>query len=406
MTTNPFVPVALLTFLSLVSVVAAQPSSPDVKASRVPEDRFAAIPKRMEQFVADNRISGAVTLVAQKGEIVHLSAVGKANLAEDKPMNDDSVFRIMSMTKPMTATAVMMLADEGKLSLDDPVEKHIPSFVNAMLRNGTQVRNLTIRRLLTHTSGLTGDQNCPYSLEATAEMLAQRSFEFQPGEKWQYGPSFNVLGRIIEVASGKKYQDFMAERIFKPLEMNDTTFFPNSQLISRLAVVYKPGPAGGPAMVPPWRLRAANLDEKVPNPSGGLFAAARDVFRFYQTILDGGEWKGAPGGPKRILSAAAVKEMTSVQTGELPTNWGTSNSWGLGWCLINRPRGASGGLNPGSFGHGGLYGTQVWVDPSKQAVFILMIQSIDFEDSDSSTVRREFQRLTAEALDMAKIPGP
>jgi CubicO group peptidase (beta-lactamase class C family) len=358
----------------------------------------------LEQFVADERIAGSVTLVAQNGRIVHLAGVGKAHLADDKPMNEDSIFRIMSMTKPMTATAVMMLVDEGKLSLDDPVEKYIPSFANAMLRNGTKVRNLTIRRLLTHTSGLGGDQNCPFSLEATAEMLAQRSFDFQPGERWQYGPSLNVCGRIIEVVSGMRYQDFLAQRIFQPLEMKDTTFFPNAEQISRLAVVYKPGPEGGPALVPPWRLRAANLDDQVPNPSGGLFSTARDVMRFYQTILDGGEWKEAPGGPRRIVSADAVKQMTSNQTGELPTNWGTSNSWGLGWCLINRPRGASGGLTPGSFGHGGLYGTQVWVDPGRQAMFILMIQSIDFEDSDSSTVRREFQRLAAAALDGASAP--
>lgn len=393
---------AVIVSFSLSAATMAQPGTNSSPPTTTPQqDRFAPINKRMEEFAASGRIAGSVTLVAQKGEIVHLAAVGLANFEDKKPMTDDAIFRIMSMTKPMTATAVMMLVEEGKLSLDDPVEKYIPSFANSMLRNGTKVSGLTIRRLLTHTSGLGGDQNCPFSLEATAEMLAQRSFDFQPGQRWQYGPSLNVCARIIEIVSGQKYQDFMAERIFKPLEMNDTTFFPKPEQISRLAVVYKPGPEGGPAMVPPWRLRAANLDEKVPNPSGGLFSTARDVMRFYQTILDGGEWKSpstGSGGPRRIVSDAAVKEMTTAQTGELPTNWGASNSWGLGWCLINQPRGASGGLNPGSFGHGGLYGTQVWIDPSKQAVFVLMIQSIDFEDSDSSAVRREFQRLAAEAL--------
>jgi CubicO group peptidase (beta-lactamase class C family) len=308
----------------------------------------------------------------------------------------------MSMTKPITATAAMILVDEGKLSIDDPVEKHIPAFASAKLADGTPVRGLTIRRLLSHTNGLGGDQGCRESLEATANMLAARPFEFQPGERWRYGPGLNVCGRIIEVVSGRKYEDFLAERIFKPLEMKDTTFFPTAEQAARVAVLYRPGPEGGPPMAPSPRQRLAVAGETVPSPSGGLYSTARDIFRFYQTILDGGEWKAAPGGPRRIVSAEAVKAMTSVETGELPTNWARSNSWGLGWCLINRPRGASGGLSPGSFGHGGLYGTQVWVDPTRQAVFVLMIQSIDFEDSDSSTVRREFQRLAAEALDATR----
>jgi CubicO group peptidase (beta-lactamase class C family) len=363
------------------------------------EDRFAAIPKRMQEFIDREELSGVVTLVAQRGQIVHLAATGMADVEKQQPLTADSMFRIMSMTKPFTATAVMMLADEGKLSLDDPVEKYIPSFTNSMLRDGSPVKGLTIRRLLTHTSGLGGDQNTPFSLEATAEMLAQRAFDFQPGERWQYGPSLNVCARIVEIASGKKYEDFLAERIFQPLEMKDTTFFPKPEQQLRVAVVYKPGPDDGPAMVPTGRLRGANFDEKVPNPSGGLFSTARDLHRFYQTILDGGQWSGAPDGPRRIVSAEAVKQMTSVQTGRLPTNWGRRNSWGLGWCIINRPRGASAGLSPGSYGHGGLYGTQVWIDPTRQAVFILLTQRIDFEDSDSSDVRRDFQRMAAAALD-------
>jgi CubicO group peptidase (beta-lactamase class C family) len=366
------------------------------------DDRFAAIPKRLQEFIDRDELSGAVTLVAQRGKIVHLAALGMADMEKKQPMTVDAMFRIMSMTKPFTATAVMILQDDGKLSIDDPVEKYIPSFKHAMLRDGTPVRRLTIRRLLTHTSGLGGDQNCPYSLEATAEMLAQRAFDFQPGTRWQYGPSLNVCARIVEIVSGKKYEEFLAERIFKPLEMNDTTFFPKPEQHSRVPVVYKLGPDDGPPIVASGRLRSANLDEKVANPSGGLFSTARDVFRFYQTILDGGEWDGpstGSGGPRRIVSQDAVKQMTSVQTGDLPTNWGRRNSWGLGWCIINRPRGASAGLSPGTYGHGGLFGTQVWVDPTRQAVFVLMVQRIEFEDSDSSDIRRDFQRLAAAALD-------
>ena len=180
--------------------------------------------------------------------------------------------------------------------------------------------------------------------------------------------------------------------------MKDTTFFPKPEQQLRVPVVYKPGPDDGPAMVPSGRLHGANFDEKVPSPSGGLFSTARDLFRFYQTILDGGEWKAAPGGPRRIVSAEAVKQMTSVQTGKLPTNWGAAIA-GDSAGASSTARGASAGLSPGSFGHGGLFGTQVWLDPTRQAVFILLTQRIDFEDSDSSDVRRDFQRLAAAALD-------
>jgi CubicO group peptidase (beta-lactamase class C family) len=363
-------------------------------SAQAQDDRFAGIGRRMEEFVAEGRVAGAVTLVSQRGEIVHLAAVGQANHEDKKPMADDAVFRIMSMTKPISATAVMILVDEGKLSVDDPVEKYIPAFAAAKLQDGTPVRGLTIRHLMTHTNGLATDQGVRVSLEATANELATRPFNFQPGERWQYGPGLNVCGRIIEVVSGMKYEDFLAERIFKPLEMKDTTFYPSDAERPRIAVLYRPGPEGGPPMVPAPRQAIAVAGEAAPSPSGGLYSTARDIFRFYQMILDGGEGNG-----KRIVSADAVKAMTSLQTGDLPTNWGRSNSWGLGWCLINQPRGASGGLSPGSFGHGGLYGTQVWVDPTRQAVFVLMIQSIGFEDSDSSTVRREFQRLAAAALD-------
>jgi CubicO group peptidase (beta-lactamase class C family) len=375
--------------------IAACSFLPSVAQAAGP-DRFDSIAGLMQQYVNSNRISGAVTLVGRHGKVVHLAAVGKANLEEDGPMTVDSMFRIMSMTKPITATAVMILADEGRLSLDDPVAKYIPSFAGGKLKNGRPANEMKIRHLLTHTSGLGGDQDCPVSLEVTAEMLAVRPLDFQPGTRWQYGPSFNVLGRIIEVASGQSYDDFLTDRIFRPLEMKDTTFFPKESQLARVPVVYGPGDraAGEPPLVPSGRLRAANLGDPVPSPSGGLFSTAHDVFRFYQAILDGGEWNG-----RRILSADAVKAMISPQTGNLRTNWGRVNSWGYGWCIINQPRGASNWLSPGTYGHGGLYGTQVWVDPTRQAIFLLHIQSVGFEDSDSSTVRREFQRLAARSLE-------
>ena len=357
------------------------------------ENPIASISAGMEEFVDKHEVSGAVTLVSERGEVVHLGAVGMANLEEQRPMNADTMFRIMSMTKPITATAMMILADEGKLSIDDSVEKYIPEFADAKLKSGEPVRGLTIRHLLTHTSGLVGEQKCEESLEATARMLAARPFGFQPGEKWEYGPSLNVCGRIIEVASGQPYEEFLAEKIFKPLKMKDTTFHASPEQRDRIAVSYQPGDEKN-SLVPSRRLVVDAARERVPNPSGGLLSTAGDMFRFYQMILNGGELDG-----QRIVSADAVRAMTTVQTGDLTTGFTRGNGWGLGWCIIRRPAGVTEMLSPGTFGHGGLYGTQGWVDPERQAVFVLMIQRTESGDSDNSDVRRQFQRLAVAALD-------
>lgn len=355
-------------------------------------DEIPAITERMQQFVDDHVVAGVVTLVGHQGKVVHRSAVGMADLDQRLPMRDETMFRIMSMTKPITATAVMILADEGKLSIDDPVEKYIPAFADAKLENGEAVRGLTIRHVLTHTSGLTGDQICETSLEATANELAARAFEFQPGTKWEYGPSLNVSGRIIEIVSGRAYEDFLADRIFKPLRMNDTTFFPTSDQRPRIAVVYQPGEDSA-SLIRSRRLVIDAANETVANPSGGLLSTANDMFRLYQMFLNGGEVDG-----QRIVSSEAVREMATVQTGELTTGFTPGNGWGLGWCILRRPAGVTEMLSPGTFGHGGYYGTQGWVDPQRQAVFVLMYQRTELPNSDASDIRRDFQRLAVEAL--------
>jgi len=365
--------------ISLVSTAAAQ------------DDPYAKISQRMEQFVAKGQISGAVTLVGHEERVVDLATVGKADLADNTPMAADTLFRIASMTKPITATAVMILADEGKLSIDDPVEKFIPAFAHAKLKDGTPVRGLTICTLLTHTSGLGGDQRCEGSLKETAEMLAARPFDFQPGTRWQYSPGMNVCGRIIEVVSGRPYQDFLAERIFRPLGMKDTTFFPTPAQRRRVATMYK---LDDGKLVVVERPLLARFDASVPSPSGGLFSTAGDMFHFYQMILNGGQLDG-----HRIVSAEAVRAMTTVQTGDLKTGFTPGNGWGLGWCIVRHPEGVTGMLSPGTFGHGGLFGTQGWVDPVRRAIFVLMIQRADLPNSDGSEIRREFQRVAVEALE-------
>jgi CubicO group peptidase (beta-lactamase class C family) len=356
-------------------------------------DEIAAISQTMERYIAAGEITGAVTLVAEHGDIVHLGAVGLANAEKQTPMGDDTLFGVMSMTKPITATALMILVDEGKLSVDDPVEKYIPAFADAKTSAGEPVHGLTIRRLLTHTSGLVGDQGCEDSLEATANMLAKRPFGFQPGTKWEYGPSMNVCGRIIEIVSGQSYEQFLTERIFKPLGMNDTTFHPTPEQHARMAELYQKVAADN-SLAPAERWSGSGEPGSVPNPSGGLFATAENMSRFYQMILDGGEWSG-----NRIVSEKAVRDMTTVQTGELVTGFTPGNGWGLGWCIVREPQNVTGMLSPGTFGHGGAYGTEGWVDPVKGRIFVLMIQRSDMGNTDASDIRKDFQQVAADRLE-------
>jgi len=364
-----------------------------IGGARAADGPFTGVTQQMQKFADDHRYSGAVTLIAENGKIQNVSVVGIADLEKQTPMAEDTLFGIMSMTKPISATALMILVDEAKLSLDDPVEKYIPAFTNSKLTSGEPVRGLTIRRLLTHTSGLTGDQQCKDSLEATANMLAARPFAFQPNDKWEYGPSINVIGRIIEVTSGQPYDEFVTERILRPLAMNDSTYHLTDEQQARLAKLYKH--SGDPqVLVPAERWGGAGTADCVPNPSGGLFSTAHDMFRFYQTILNGGELDG-----QRIVSQDAVKQMTTVQTGNLKTGFTPGNGWGLGWCIVREPQDVTSMLSPGSFGHGGAYGTEGWVDPVKKRILVLMFQDGAIGNSDGSDIRKEFQRAAVEALE-------
>lgn len=354
----------------------------------------AAIDDRMERFVADGVLSGAVTLVAHEGEVIHLSPVGLANIEENRPMKPDTLFAIASMTKPVTATAVMILKDEGKLSLDDPISKYVPEFKDAKLKDGNKPkREVTLRDVMTHTSGLGGDQRLEGTIEETAKKLAARPLDFEPGTKWQYSPGLTVAARCVEVASGMPYEEFLAQRIFQPLGMKDTTFRPSDAQLERLATLYEPG-EGGKGLRPTkhWINDPEETKTRGPNPSGGLFSTAADMNRFYQMVLAGGELDG-----KRIVSRESVKEMTSVQTNDIKTGFTDGNGWGLGWCVVREPQGVTASLSPGSFGHGGAFGTQGWVDPQRQIVYVLMIQRSGLPNSDASEMRAELHRLGSEA---------
>jgi CubicO group peptidase (beta-lactamase class C family) len=203
----------------------------------------------------------------------------------------------------------------------------------------------------------------------------------------------NVCGRIIEIVSDQPYEEFVAERILQPLAMNDTTFHLTPEQRQRVATVYKIDEKNK-SLTPAEAWISDGSPDVVPSPSGGLFSTAGDMFRFYQMVLGGGELDG-----HRIVSTDAVRNMTHVQTGDIVTGFTPGNGWGLGWCVVREPQGVTGMLSPGTFGHGGAYGTEGWVDPVKQRIFVLMYQRADIGNSDGSDIRRDFQQRAVDSLE-------
>jgi CubicO group peptidase (beta-lactamase class C family) len=352
----------------------------------------ADIPRAMQAFVDRGLISGSVTLVAKEGKIVSFETVGQADIESRRPMQKDTLFWIASMTKPVTATALMILEDEGKLSVDEPVAKFIAEFKDVRLNDASPARAITIRDLLTHTSGLADPprvEGANPSLAETVIAIAREPLQFEPGTQWKYGRGLTVVGRIIEVASGKSYADFLAERIFQPLSMNDTGFHPTAEQRGRLATIYRPGKEKGTLEANrPALLADPSAPPRAPNPSGGLFSSASDMFRFYQMVLNGGELDG-----KRIVSAAAVREMTANHTGDLQAGFGPGQCWGLGWGIVREPIGATDRLSPGTFGHGGGFGTQGWVDPQRRVILVFLSGNNGLSNAAESEVRGTFQRV-------------
>lgn len=360
----------------------------------------------MSQFVESNIVSGVVTLVARDGAIVALDAVGYSDLATRRKMRTDDLFWIASMTKPMSAAAILMLQDEGKLSVHDPVQKHLPEFGNQWMIAGRSATNIAlmpaprailIRDLLTHTSGL-GDVPAPRSDCSLAELAmayAREPLKFPPGSRWEYCNSgINVLGRIVEVVSGVPFAEFLQKRLFNPLDMDDTTFWPGASQAKRIAKTYRAGTNGvlEEATIP--FLKGSLTDRKrTPYPSGGLFSTARDVSRFYEMMLDNGTHRG-----KRLLSPEAVSQMTRTQTGELRTGFVDGMSFGYGFAVVKEPKGITRMLSPGTFGHGGAYGTQSWADPRKDLILVLMYQWARVPNADASPLRAAFQEAAVAAM--------
>jgi CubicO group peptidase (beta-lactamase class C family) len=370
---------------------ASKPGNPAIRAA-------------IEKFIDAHDISGAVTVVVTKDKLLALDIIGLADLGRKKPMRPDTLFWIASMTKPLTAVSILMLQDEGKLNLSDPVEKFIPEFAALKTPTGKPA-HITIEQILTHTSGLgEGDTNAIKTAHTLSDLIPiylASPMLYEPGDHWRYTQSgINVAARIVEVTSGRSFNDFVTNRILKPLGMKNTTFYPNKKQRSHLATPYIKDKQTGTLTAAPYAGYGAK--GQPPFGNGGLFSTGPDYARFCQMLLSGGTFRG-----KRYLSPAAFQQLTTVHTGELKTgflqteeygNRGMNYGWGIGVEILKAPHpGVAEMLSPGTFGHGGAWGTQAWIDPVRGLAYILMVQRPGI-NGDASNLRQAFQQAASDAF--------
>ncbi|HEY9141691.1 MAG TPA: serine hydrolase domain-containing protein [Bryobacteraceae bacterium] len=413
---------------SLVFALAAWPLTVSAQPALKPEDagmsteRLKRIHESIQRHVDAGEISGAVTVVARRGRVVHFEAHGLMDLESKKPMEKDAIFRLASMTKPITGVAVLMMVEEGKIRLNDPVSKFLPVFRDmkvALPREraaGPAVpaasaepdfylipanREITIRDLLTHTSGLVsgglGAAQVPKlaprgpadTLASYVPKLAAVPLDFQPGTQWAYsgGAGPDTLSRIVEIVSGQTYDEFLRTRIFEPLGMKDTFFYPPDGRRPRLVTLYRKTPTG--------LEKDANQDgfssKTYFSGGGGLMSTAADYLHFAQMLLNGGELDG-----KRLLSPRTVELMASNHVGDMFNGKLGRPAHGMGFGLIVQvvEDNVAAGLrvSNGSFGWDGAFGTQVWVNPKERMVTLVMIQT------QVPLVQRDFENAVMQAI--------
>lgn len=397
--------------------------------------RLGRIRPAVEQHIGPEKLAGAMTFVARRGRVVHFEAYGQADREASRPMTPDTIVRLYSMTKPITMVALLALAEEGRVRLTDPVHRFIPEFQRLrVVEDETSpepklrdlARPVTVRDLMTHTSGLTyhfnenGAVDRMYReaglfdeepLSSFVERIASMPLAFQPGTAWRYSCGHDVVARIVEVASGKSYGDYLEERLFAPLRMVDTGFFVPEVKLGRLAAEYGLHDIRDPAMTgtkwtgldgssPRPRLLRGPHEGLEASPHGicrgghGLLSTAEDYYRFCAMLLGGGALDG-----ERILSRKTVELMTSnhLRPELLLPPWGMPGyGFGLGVAVMTDPAQAQ---RPGSVGEhewGGAAGTSYWVDPAEELIGILMVQ---FQPGGSFGEAQDFRMAAYQAID-------
>jgi len=386
-------------------------------------ERLGRVNKMMQGYIDKGRLASGLTMLARHGETFHFEPYGVLDLESGVPVERDTLFRIYSMTKPITSTAVMMLYEEGHFSLDDPVGKFIPELASLKVYDGMgetgmrlvdQQQPITIRHLLTHTSGLSYGfhQDSPVeemyreaditppdgTLQEMAEKLGRLPLLTQPGTKWRYSFATDVLGYLVEVISGKPFDQFLQDNILDPLGMSDTSFFAPEEKLDRLATVYGAGKGGIAPLHNPLVDRHAR-PHTLFSGGGGLVSTGTDYMRFCQMLLNGGVF-----GDQRLLAPKTVGMMRSNHLADdlKPFAVGQSNAsdtkgcgFGLGFRVVMdiAQHGIIG--SNGIYSWGGAASTVFWIDPQEDLVAILLTQ---FMPSSYYPLRREFQIATYQAM--------
>lgn len=392
--------------LVVVSGFAAAKDLPMVKPAQEGFDagRLDQLTQSMQRYVDEGKLAGAVTMVARHGKIVYFETVGNKSVDDTRPLAKDDLFRIYSMTKPITAAAVMQLYEQGKFQLTDPVSKFVPELkgVQVLQADGTLApvaAEMTMQQLLTHTTGLSYGFNAAgdsvdkqyvdaklwesKDLDDFAAKLGKLPLKFQPGAQWHYSVAVDVTGLVVQRLSGQRFDEYLAEHIFAPLSMNDTFFeVPADKLNRFLPNHYIDPKTGKLAAIPAGGNEAMRNYEKVSlfSGGGGLVSTTMDYMKFAEAMRNGGELNG-----QRILGPMTVKymatnhlpaSMASGGSGEAPTLGQPLRGFGfgLGFGLVTDP--AAGGVmgSPGEFNWGGAAGTVFWIDPVEQVTVVGMIQ--------------------------------
>ncbi len=381
----------------------------------------------MHQWVDSGKLAGMVTCVMRKGQLAFAEVYGKADVARDKPMRPDTIFRIYSMTKPLTSTAIMMLYEEGRFQLDDPISKFIPAFANPRVYVGGSrgkmetvpaEREINFRDLLTHTSGLTYGfmestpvdaayrakdgvdfQTADTSLKQVVEKLATIPLIAQPGKAWNYSVATDVLGYLVEVISGQPFEKYLKEKVIDPLRMIDTDFHVPKEKHDRFAANYSAGPGGKLDLLDDPAKSRYLSPRKVNSGGGGLVSTAADYLRFCQFMLNKGELDGV-----RLLGRKTVELMTmnhlngdmaDMGTPRFSESTYTGIGFGLGFSVMIDPAKAYIAGTPGEFAWGGAASTAFWIDPAEDMAVVLLTQLMP---SSTYPIRRELRVLTYQAI--------
>lgn len=423
MTARPARP--LLSALALATLVGFVTASP-AQAQRLPmgtpesvgmsSERLQRLDANLQRYIDAHMVSGVVSLVARDGKVVHLSALGSRYVEGNQPMTTDDIFVIMSMTKPIVSTALMMLFEEGYFLLDDPISKYAPQFADKQVvvegQGGVEripaARPITFRHILTHTAGVDPSRDLLSDAEremagrkaTLAETMAARGplpLAFHPGDEWNYGSSTDYVAYMVEQISGQRIDRFLQERIFDPLGMVDTHYNVPESKLDRVTAVYSPT---GPDRTIELRRPPEVSETTYFGGIAGLSSTAADYFRFAQMILNGGELDGV-----RLLSPTTVNLMITNHTRDLPIYIRGRDAYGFGlsFSMLTDPDNSRETLTPGSFGWGGAWGTVFWVDPTERTVMVLMTQISSYSHFN---IRQDFPNMVMQAITESHRTGP